>query len=92
MTVSNWISIAAFTFFQLATLLGAYWRIRIKLTQLEMKLQEQERNVNYNRKSFHVHEKQNEDTFSKLESKVDSFNKDMNKGFGELKTLIIEKL
>lgn len=87
MNLSNWITLTIFGITQISLLITAYWRIRIKMTEIEMKIKEQDKQVEYIRSSLHLHEAQNEKVFDRFDKKIDGVYTAIN----EIKTILINK-
>jgi len=88
MSVTDFIILGLFAIGQLTALVIGHVKNQVKLKEFEMAIQNLQQQINVNRKSFHIHEQQNERMFNKFEEKQD----DTLKAISELKTLIIEKM
>jgi diaminopimelate decarboxylase len=61
--------------------------LRVKIKELEMKIDNQEQKTKDNLHSFHIHEQQNEKMFDKFENKIDAVFDVVN----EVKNILITK-
>lgn len=87
MTASNWIVLAIWGFAQLTALVAIYVNIRLKIKELEMKIESIQQKQKDNQTSFHIHEQQNEKMFDKFEKKMDQVYDSVN----ELKDFLMKQ-
>lgn len=73
----EWVMIGTTLFIQITALVGTYINVRVKLKELDVKIQNTQSALN-------LHERQNERTFDKLDKKLDSMQKGI---FSEINTI-----
>ena len=87
MSLSIWIAVILWAIGQITALVIAYINVRVKIKELEMKIDAQSETIKTNQHSFHIHEQQNEKLFDKFEKKMDAVHETVN----EVKTILISK-
>lgn len=88
MTLTDWIIISLFVIGQITGLVSLYISMRLKIKELEMKMESLKENLINTNTLFHIHEEQNERMFEKFEKKMDAVYNSVN----EIKALIIKSL
>jgi len=98
MNTGHWITIGMFGVTQLTALIITYINVRLKIKELEIKIENMKQSIldkedslnekiKTNQHSFHIHEQQNERMFDKYEKKLD----DVYDVVSEVKNILINK-
>lgn len=87
MDIGDWLILGMFTVAQITALVISYINLRLKIKEIEMKIQAQDQKIKDNQSSFHIHEQQNEKMFDKFEKKMD----DVYNAVNEVKNILINK-
>lgn len=87
MTPEIWVILGIWLVGQMTAIVVVYINVRIKLKEIEVKLEVAQKEIETNLHAFHIHERQNEKSFDKFEKKIDGVYTVIN----EVKKILMER-
>ncbi|MFW9927916.1 MAG: hypothetical protein ACFFD1_00830 [Candidatus Thorarchaeota archaeon] len=87
MTIEAWIALGIWFAAQITAVIITYVNVRVKIKELEINLEAAKETIKVNLHSFHIHERQNENSFDKFDKKIDNVYNSIN----DVKNILMNK-